>query len=236
MKGSEERDIMFGKLFNFLALIRAGRIQNDATTGLYILDRFIELHKRKGWIREVISESILLLFEALPHNDSSVIQSALQKLKFIIDSDELEEMSPHDLILFSGLQTLANKFEAEGFSNLSEAIHRVVPTEPIFSPESFTSIENTLLNSCHGFPKVRSFLFFYTSDTFSRSIAFGLPWSSLSSVALKDAPFLLTGSNSSLSPLPSLYPDFFPPPLCDDEDKLYREHRKVIRERSFKET
>jgi hypothetical protein len=154
MKGSEERDVMFGKLFNFLALIRAGRIQNDSTTGLYILDRFIELHKRKGWIREVVSEAILLLFEVLPRDDSSVLQSALQKLKFIVDSDELEEMSACDLILFSGLQTLAHKFDLEGFSKLSEAIQKVVPTEPIFSPESFSSIENTLLNACHGFPKV----------------------------------------------------------------------------------
>lgn len=153
MKGAEERDIMFGKLFNYLTLIRAGKIHNDSTTALYIVDRLIELHKRKVWIREVVSETILLLFEVFPKIDS-IFESAIQKLKFIIDVEELDETPPHDLILLSGLQNLSMKLNSEGYTKISSIINQILPSETIFTPENFSVLENTLLNACHGFPKV----------------------------------------------------------------------------------
>jgi hypothetical protein len=150
MKGTEERDILFGKLFNYLAMIRAGRVSQDEPTTLYLLDRLVELHKRKGWIREVVSETILLLFETTLPCTESFLLSARHKLKLILESDDLEESPAHDLVLFSGLQTFVSSLSPEQ----SHLLDDVVPKEPIFSAENFSSIENTLLSACHGFPKV----------------------------------------------------------------------------------
>lgn len=96
---------MFGRLFNYLAVIRAGRV-NDSTVALHILDRFIELHKRKVWIREVVSEAILLLFNTLP-NDNETVQTAINRIKLILDINDIDEIPAHDIILISGLQAYA---------------------------------------------------------------------------------------------------------------------------------
>jgi hypothetical protein len=57
MRGAEERDLMFGRLFGYLALIRSGKLSGDNTNIVKTLDTLIELHQRKAWIREVVSES-----------------------------------------------------------------------------------------------------------------------------------------------------------------------------------
>jgi hypothetical protein len=198
MKGTEERDIMFGRLFNYLALIRAGRIIEDEPTALYLLDRLIELHKRKGWIREVVSETILLLFEAMPRTDTLLI-SARNKLKFILENDDLDETPAHDLILLSGLQSFVSSLP----SKTSTVFDEILPKDLIFSAENFSVIENTLLNACHGFPKVTNF----SSLPVVRSlIVFSLQihrvWTSLT--------FAIFGCSKGRTAPTQRYPSLFP--------------------------
>jgi hypothetical protein len=38
MKGSDERDVIFGRLFGFLALIRSGRLRDDSAIGTYFFN------------------------------------------------------------------------------------------------------------------------------------------------------------------------------------------------------
>lgn len=151
---------MFGRLFNYLAIIRAGKV-NDSKIALHILDRFIELHKRKGWIREVVSEAILSLLNTFP-NDEETVQSAINKIKLILEINEIDEIPAHDLILISGLQAYSEQKHSQGFSNLSQIVNQFIPIEPIFSVENFPLLEKTFVAACYGFPKVYFlFLFHY---------------------------------------------------------------------------
>lgn len=161
MKGSEERDYMFGRLFGYLAVIRSGRIhENDSSVALHILDRFIELYKKKSWIREVVAESILSLFEVLPKHETT-FETATKRLQssLSLDYNDLEELSSQELILFSGLQSYSKSL-SEKFPSLSAILNEILPEIPIFSVENFSLLEQTLLTSCHGFPKVSYSLLF----------------------------------------------------------------------------
>lgn len=58
---------MFGRLFGFLAIIRSGRLRDDSDenreTAVKILNDLVDLLGAKGWIREVVVESMLELVE-----------------------------------------------------------------------------------------------------------------------------------------------------------------------------
>lgn len=53
IRGAEERDFMFGKLFCYLAIMRSGIIRSDQELSSIIFDRLLVLQERKSWIREV---------------------------------------------------------------------------------------------------------------------------------------------------------------------------------------
>ena len=54
IRGAEERDFMFGKLFCYFAIMRSGKIHSNNELSTDVIDRLLDLHKRKGWIREVL--------------------------------------------------------------------------------------------------------------------------------------------------------------------------------------
>jgi DNA polymerase phi len=59
MKGSDERDVLFGRLFAFGAIIRSGRLREDIENARSVLDMMVELLTTKGWIREAVVECLL---------------------------------------------------------------------------------------------------------------------------------------------------------------------------------
>jgi len=67
LKGAEERDFMFGKLFGYLALARSGRLDGVplAAHAGAVVDGLLELHARKGWMREVATEALLVVLAAV---------------------------------------------------------------------------------------------------------------------------------------------------------------------------
>ena len=125
MRGAEERDLMFGKLFGYLALIRSGKLVGDNDNIVKTLDTLIDLHQRKAWIREVISESILFLlqqfdFEADTFDTDSAlcIVSKLNEILPTTKNYEISEVPAHLLVLLSGLQ----EFEATVHASCEEDI------------------------------------------------------------------------------------------------------------------
>jgi hypothetical protein len=162
MRGSEERDVMFGRLFGYLALIRSGRLRNDSANSLLSLDRLIGLHKRKAWIREVVSEGILFLLEEMP-TAAATIQSAAKKLSEILTSEgggsaDIAEISAHEIVLVSGLQSfcLLKKDLPAASASALRAITARYTSHPalLLSPACLPTLAPTLLAACGGFPKV----------------------------------------------------------------------------------
>lgn len=162
MRGSEERDVMFGRLFGYLALIRSGRLRNDSANSLLSLDRLIGLHKRKAWIREVVSEGILFLLEEMP-SDVATMQSVSKKLSEILfnegsDYVDIAEISAHEIVLVSGLQSfcLLRKDLPAGSANALRGLTAkyTAPPSLLLSPTNLPVLAPTLLAACGGFPKV----------------------------------------------------------------------------------
>ena len=162
MRGAEERDLMFGKLFGYLALIRSGRLAGDCSNIVKALCILVELHQRKAWIREVVSESILHLLQQFYADkvslDVAAAESVVSKLNSLLpptDDYEISDLPAHFLVLLHGLQKFAKdlhvfcgKAVCDVFSSLT------LPKQSIFAVESFASMSSTLLAACGGFPKV----------------------------------------------------------------------------------
>lgn len=140
---------MFGRLFGYLALIRSGRLQDDSKSALLALDRLVGLHKRKAWIREVVSEAVLFLLEEAELDDQSA-RSAAQRLGEILPAvgADLADMSAHEVVLVSGIQEIC------GSKKSLTALRGVVPTSRLLSPATLPDLAPTLLAACAGFPKV----------------------------------------------------------------------------------
>jgi hypothetical protein len=154
MKGSDERDVMFGRLFGYLAVIRAGALLGKPSTEvLHILDRFIELFKRKAWIREVMAESILYLLESVPLTNE-VGPSLVARIKLIAEPGDMPDLSAYQIVLLSGLQRYSANQVLQGHTFLPPLLVSVVPVFPVISAETLPLLTQTLLAACNGFPKV----------------------------------------------------------------------------------
>ena len=162
MRGAEERDLMFGRLFGYLALIRSGKLSGDNASIVKTLDALIELHQRKAWIREVVSESILFLLQqfdfASDMFDTDVALSVVSKLNEILPSTknyDVGEVPAHLLVLLSGLQEFEESVHRSCEEDICAAMSSLsLPREPVITAESFLALAPTLLAACGGFPKV----------------------------------------------------------------------------------
>jgi hypothetical protein len=161
MRGAEERDLMFGRLFGYLALIRSGKLSGDNANIIKTLETLIELHQRKAWIREVISESILILLQQFDFADnftSDIAASVVSKLNEILPAAndyDVTEVPAHLLVLLSGLQKFEEKVQAACEEDICAAMSTLsLPRDTVITAETFEALSPTLLAACSGFPKV----------------------------------------------------------------------------------
>ena len=122
LKGAEERDFLFGKLFGYLSLIRSGRLSEDVIQTGCVMDRLLELHARKGWLREVTTEAILTLLSAV---SSAVVDSAglLDKISPLLAQHgrptPIQEMTAWQLMLAIGLQQYTRSLSSSSSASAS---------------------------------------------------------------------------------------------------------------------
>jgi DNA polymerase phi len=109
LKGAEERDFMFGKLFGYLSLIRSGKLENDSENVLIIVDKLLELHNRKGWLREVVGEALLNLLDVI---DSDIITLIIPKLKLLLGNLVIADMTAWQIMLCVGIQQYVHRTSA----------------------------------------------------------------------------------------------------------------------------
>ena len=150
MKGSEERDLLFGKLFGYIAIIRSGKLSEERNS-VDIFMRILDLHFKRGWIREVTSETILLLLES---NNFRILSNEIvfSKLQSLLSEISLSDMAPWQLMLALGLQFYGGIYSGE---DISVAISSLLgPSKDIFTPENMNDLQPVLLASTAGFPKV----------------------------------------------------------------------------------
>ena len=145
---------MFGKLFGYLSLIRSGKIEKDKVSVLLIVDRLLELHNRKGWIREVVCESMLTLLNVI---SSDIIVLVIPKLKQLLGNGLLaiSDMTAWQLMLCVGIQQISS---ASSTDIVKTEMLELLPQPDIVTPASFSEMIPTLLEATAGFPKVRQLI------------------------------------------------------------------------------
>jgi hypothetical protein len=148
-KGSEERDIMFGKLFGYISLMRADLLKEKTETTENLADRIFNLHNKKSWLQELTIETFLTF---LTHANENLQQFLFAKLEtfFIVP---LEEMNVNQLLFFLGMQYLAktNKSVGKLWKNLLKT-HSLQE----FKIDNLEVVSEALLSSSKTFPKVRN--------------------------------------------------------------------------------
>eukprot|EP01032_Pedospumella_encystans_P026599 gene26599-30059_t len=158
LKGAEERDFLFSKLFCCIALIRSGAVKNDKTLQLDILDRLLVLHEGKGWMREVVTDALLQFNASL--TDAEVIHATLVKLKPLLLLP-VAEMAAWQICLAIGLQNI--RYSTDKARNTVTTVWQAQWKKEMFelpvstSPVTMNIIDkltDTLLASTTGYPKI----------------------------------------------------------------------------------
>lgn len=146
MKGAEERDFMFGRIFGYVALIRAGRLTtlNELND---VIDRFEALYKKKHWVQELIIEAFLLLLSTIQNKDIKI--TILQRIVKHCQG-ELNELNENQLMLRIGLQLMA-----QSDSVVKAELLSLVPKDKQFSFDKIDEVVTlALIPSTHKFPKL----------------------------------------------------------------------------------
>lgn len=145
---------MFGKLFGYLALIRTGKLENDEENVVAIFDRLVDLHKRKGWIREVVCETVLALLATV---NGAIITVLIPRLKLFLDIEVQEgsicDMAAWQLMLCVGIQQLMVT-KGTGAESVKDELSTLLPHADLMTPQNFEEMIPTLIEATGGFPKV----------------------------------------------------------------------------------
>ena len=160
MKGAEERDLYFGRLFGYLTIVKSTRILDDAILVEKAFGKFIELYHVKSWIREAVIEAIFSLLDTIYHTDQ--FKPILNRLSGLYENSNgpnlLTDLSIDELLITAHLQNLINK--SRSTIPASEVQLPFLPQDPVLAPDSVSTVIPQLLESSAHYPKVGKFEFF----------------------------------------------------------------------------
>ena len=169
---------MFGKLFGYLSLVRSGLLQDHKELSIEILARLLELHKRRNWLKEVVSEAIFVVMWALPvavvadevlpllgntDTDGTIgLGSFGTGTNLALPSTPLEQYEPWQLLLGLGLQRYASQYGDN--KKIKKQVQSLMPDglKKICTIDTFPRLQNTLLAATSGFLRSTEFGIIYS--------------------------------------------------------------------------
>ncbi|ETV73453.1 hypothetical protein H257_11590 [Aphanomyces astaci] len=148
MKGMEQRDHMFGRLFGLLAIHSSGRLSGaDDLVIASLLDEVITLSKWKKWFREACYEGLLAIVESLP---AATFESvALPKLTALLSTSSVAQFNADQVSLAIGLHTYVHAHNL-GAAAALDAIATIV------SRHHFHHLVDPLKSSTSIYPRLHS--------------------------------------------------------------------------------
>ena len=156
MRGMEEREFLFGKLFGYLSLIRSGKLNSDRNFVSDVLNAFLSLYQAKPWIQEVAIESLLTLFINIVDDDQ--LSQHIEKYISILPTFpySLQDLSPNELLVIAALQWFMDYYLS---STSKSSLHTItyptsLPDEKVISCDSFINLSHIFITACGGYPKV----------------------------------------------------------------------------------
>jgi len=151
LKKGEERDLMLGKLFGCLVLVKSGKLSKKDDVD-FVAKCLVQLHGWKAWMKELVAETVLLLIERI--SPTLVIEVLFPLIKEWLAGVTASDMAAWQILLVAGLEQVASSK-----SDLKRAFASVLPTESLSRAHVFGQLANTLSVATTGYPKVRQIHF-----------------------------------------------------------------------------
>ncbi|GLE04057.1 hypothetical protein PINS_up012968 [Pythium insidiosum] len=102
MKGMEQREHMFGKLFGLLALHRSGRLQGDDALTVEVVRELLAMSAWKKWLREACVEGALTVLADAPR---ALFESTLAvEMAALLDGGDVSSFNTEQVALAVGMQ------------------------------------------------------------------------------------------------------------------------------------
>jgi hypothetical protein len=191
MKNSEVRDLLLGKLFSYLVLVRSELLQEDDTCAVKIFEKLLELHTKKYWLKEVTNEALLLTMTKL--KPSLVEKECLPLLKegkyaehFALSTTPFNQYGSWQLHFAIGLQRYGQMCE-----DVKKSIRKIIPKKNMTSSECLEEMRETLLDGSKGWPRIHKMWEFILGQIFGMSDDFALPNVRVESLSSKQMTLLL---------------------------------------------
>ena len=146
LKRNEIRDFMLGRLFGILSILKSQTLLINKSHIEYVLSNLLQLHSWKGWMRELVAESILFLISII--SCEHVEELVLPKLVDLVQTP-LDELAAWQIVLLCGLENYA-KIQPL----MKKQIKSILPQDAIVTSKSLDTLKATLVLATHGFPKV----------------------------------------------------------------------------------
>ncbi len=165
VKGSEERDKMFGKLFGYVAIIRSDVLFNGQNCKkakeilILLVDGIIDLHQKKLWIQETTIETLLLLLTSVVANayakknnalDEASIEMMVEKMIALSNTTAFSDNNENQVSLLLGLQFVGTQHAKLQRIVVQNFAKHNIPTMSVDHMQEFVSV---LFHSTNKFPK-----------------------------------------------------------------------------------
>lgn len=149
MKGMEQREHMFGRLFGLLALHRSGRLtaQDDQTLAVQVIQELLEMAAWKKWIREACFEGVLSILADI---QPQVFLTQLVPAFTTLLEGEVTKYNAEQVLLAAGLQHYIHA------SGLHDQVPAEFPAVRFLRRKHMHLLAEPLKSSSSCYPRVHS--------------------------------------------------------------------------------
>ena len=157
MKGMEERDHAFGRLFGILAVVRSGVLGLEdfplKVTEGYTQD-LIELYNYKKWLREPAANAIIELMSSLDDRAVASITNGVLFPKFFLAKDKMDASDKVEWLRGLNAEQIAVVLHLQLHKNISDyasPLNKAILSEktiPLFA-QAFTATSTVVYPRCH---------------------------------------------------------------------------------------
>ena len=137
---------MLGKLFGCLVLVKSGKLSRKDDVD-FVAKCLLQLHGWKSWMKELVSETILLLVDRI--SQTLVIEVLLPLIKEWLAGVAAADMAAWQILLVAGLEQVAGSKP-----DLKREFASVLSAESLSRAHVFEQLAATLSIATTGYPKV----------------------------------------------------------------------------------
>uniref|UniRef100_K3WSV6 Uncharacterized protein n=1 Tax=Globisporangium ultimum (strain ATCC 200006 / CBS 805.95 / DAOM BR144) TaxID=431595 RepID=K3WSV6_GLOUD len=149
MKGMEQREHMFGRLFGLLAVQRSGRLSGDANqdVAVQVIKQLLEMSKWKKWFREACFEAVLAVLVEV--NSKTFLSELVPEFTTYL-SGEVGEYNAEQVLLAAGLHHYIHT------TGIESKVPSTFPALKFLRRKAMHALAEPLKNSSSCYPRVHA--------------------------------------------------------------------------------